>query len=169
VFPDLKVLSIRTCPSVTPEGLLSVLALPFLQHFDYYTRRPVPKSFVRGIAAQNPSLESISVNQGDSETYNCTWSAEEKKDFFKEHPRIRALNNLVSIKHFLVVIYLLAHFNDNSDASKPVFVFAAGKAGSVHLVAKLRKIFWKLQTRFLTLFNIVQVWTVSMRLYVPPN
>jgi len=69
--PDLKLLSIRACPSVTPEGLLSVLALPFLHHLDYYTANPVPKSFVRQIAAQNPSLESISVHTsatpGDSD------------------------------------------------------------------------------------------------------
>jgi len=116
LFAELKLLSIRACPSVTPEGLLSVLALPFLQHFDYYTAAPVPKWFVRGIAAQNPSLESISVHTSatppgdydespppdpssllDSMYMDAAWSAEEKKDFFKEHPRIKALHNLVSI------------------------------------------------------------------------
>jgi len=110
LFSELKVLSIRLCPLVTPEGLLSVLALPFLHHFDYYTRTPVPKSFVCGIAAQNPSLESISVHiaTGDSDEPpkpsssstdidHCAWSAEEKRDFFDKHPRIKAIHNLVSI------------------------------------------------------------------------
>jgi len=96
LFPGLKLLSIRACPSVTPEGLLSILALPFLQHFDYFTRRPVPKSFVRGIAAQNPSLETISVHTtGDSENSKTKWTTKEKKAFFKKHPRIKALHNLV--------------------------------------------------------------------------
>jgi len=108
--PGLKMLSICSCPSVTPEGLLSALALPFLQHFEYYTRTPVPKSFVWGIAAQNPSLESISVHftTGDTDNPepndnnpvdidNLAWSAEEKKAFFDKHPRIKALVNLVSI------------------------------------------------------------------------
>jgi len=103
-------LSIRACPYVTPKGLLSVLALPFLQHFDYYTSSPVPKSFVWGIAAQNPSLETISVHTatGDSDNYSgpnkensvdidnwTAWSAEEKKAFFAKHPRMKALVNLV--------------------------------------------------------------------------
>jgi len=89
MFSGLKVLSIRDCPSVTPEGLLSVLALPFLKHFDYYTRRRVPKSFVWGIAAQNPSLESINVSK-------TKWTTKEKKAFFDKHPRIKAIHNLVS-------------------------------------------------------------------------
>jgi len=118
VFPDLKVLSIRACPSVTPKGLLSVLALPLLQHFDYFSSSPVPKSFVHGIAGQNPSLESISVRStffsGDSSEdpgrpnpssldmdnnsmVDFAWSIEDKKAFFKKYPRIKALNNLVSL------------------------------------------------------------------------
>jgi len=110
LFPELKLLSIRACPLVTPEGLLSALALPFLQHFDYFTMNPVPKSFVWSIAAQNPSLETISVHiTGDSndpgpnnpvDIDNGPWSSEEKKDFFKKHPRIKALNNLVSIPSY---------------------------------------------------------------------
>jgi len=109
LLSELKVLSIRACPSVTPEGLLSVLALPYLQHLDYYTASPVPKSFIWGIAAQNPSLETISVNQGDSETdKEEAWSAKEKKDFFDKHPRIKALVNLVGIP--LSAITIKAHF-----------------------------------------------------------
>jgi len=120
--PELKVLSIRACPSVTPECLLSVLALPFLRNLDYFTERPVPKSFVRGIAAQNPSLETISVHTtGDTddspgpniddpeEIDNGPWSAEEKKAFFKQHPRIKALHDLVSNASAVT----LAHFNVN--------------------------------------------------------
>jgi len=104
-FPDLKGLSIRACPSVTPHGLLSALALAFLQHFDYFSKSPVGKSFVRGIAAQNPSLETISVRLyttggSDERTNpldidNRAWSSEEKTDFFRKHRRIRALHNLV--------------------------------------------------------------------------
>jgi len=106
LFPELKLLSIRACPLVTPEGLLSVLALPLLQQLDYYTASPVPKFFVRGIAAQNPSLETISVHTTDDsndphnpslDIDNCALSTEEKKAFFKKHPRITALNNLVRI------------------------------------------------------------------------
>jgi len=106
------VLSIRGCPSVTPECLLSVVALPYLQHFDYYTAAPVPKSFIWGIAAQNPSLESISVHTtGDSETdEEEAWSAEEKKDLFDKHPRIKALYNLVSIPFAINAIIIVAHF-----------------------------------------------------------
>jgi len=107
------VLSIRACPAVTPEGLLSVLAIPFLVHLDYYTGSPVvPKSFVWGIAAQNPSLETISVHTatGDSEKVGLpTWSTQEKNAFFKEHPRIKALHNLVSMISFAMVMHV-GHF-----------------------------------------------------------
>jgi len=99
---------------VTPEGLLSVLALPFLQHLDYFTTSPVPKSFVWGIAGQNPSLESISVHTtnddgGEPDNWDWPWSAEEKAAFFKEHPRIKTLDNLVSILCNYVIISL-CHF-----------------------------------------------------------
>jgi len=114
LFPELKVLSIRACPSVTPEGLLSVLALPFLQHFDYFTPSPVPNSFVWGIATQNPSLESISVHltTGDSEKVGLpAWSTQEKKAFFKQHPRIKALVNLVSTCYCSNYLMLICHFS----------------------------------------------------------
>jgi len=65
-----------------------VLALSSLQHFDNFTMNPVPKSFVLGIAAKNPSLETISVHTtGDSDepvpNYpvdidKWSWSSEEK-------------------------------------------------------------------------------------------
>jgi len=95
---------------VTPEGLLSVLGLPFLQNFDYFTAGPVSKPFVWGIAGQNPSLETISVHtsSGDSDRNTdiwAWWSSEEKKEFLKEHPRIKALHNLVSISSNYPVIF----------------------------------------------------------------
>jgi len=121
-FPDLKALSIHSCPSVTPEGILSVLSFPFLPHFEYYTRTPVFKSFVRGNAAQNPSLQDVSDqttrdmdNNHPGPTNNnlvdndnwVYWSAEEKKSFFKKNPRIKALHNLVSI-HYDLLLWLVS-------------------------------------------------------------
>jgi len=102
LLPELKLLSIRACPSVTPEGLFSVLVLPFLQHFEYYTRRPVPKSFVWRIASQNPSLETIRILTTDkSDVPPNPWWSNEKKDLFKQHPRIKALNLVKTmLRHF---------------------------------------------------------------------
>jgi len=94
LLPELKPLSIRACPSVTPQGLFSVLVLPFLQHFDFCTKRPVPKSLVWRIALQNPSLGTVRILTTDKSDAlpNLWWSNEEKKDLFKQHPRIKALN-----------------------------------------------------------------------------
>jgi len=111
LFPDLKELIIRACPLVTQEGLRSVLALPFLQHLDYCTSRPVSKSFVREIAAQNPSRETISVQiEGDVDNRgpkpldinHFAWTPEEKRDFLRKHPRIKELNIEQPRKHSFI-------------------------------------------------------------------
>jgi len=87
-----KTLSIRAC-RVTPEGLLSCLRLPFLRRLDYLTMRPVSKSFVVDIAAQNPSLEVMSVyieSSDDDDPENVKYILKEMN-----HPRLRRLTNLV--------------------------------------------------------------------------
>jgi len=91
-FAELRVLTLDSCGSLTPGGLLSWLTMPFLKHFTFVTYREVPESFLRQIVEQNPSLESISVNFSA-----CGWDdkPEAKEAFIKNHPRIKALNNLV--------------------------------------------------------------------------
>jgi len=90
----LKSLSIRLCPSVTTEGLVSCVKLPYLQHFDYITRDPIPKSFVARIASQNPSLEAITVHLSNMSVDNRLTM----DDILKEitHPRLTTLINKVS-------------------------------------------------------------------------
>jgi len=55
-------MSIRACPKITPDGLLSCVALPFLQRFEYWKKYwyAIPDDFMIKIASQNPSLEVIS-------------------------------------------------------------------------------------------------------------
>jgi len=47
---------------VTPEGILSILKLPFLRRFEYVAPVRVSNSFAWQILPQNPSLELLAVN-----------------------------------------------------------------------------------------------------------
>jgi len=60
---------------------------------DYLTKTPVSKTFVAELAAQNPSLEVISVHLASPDGDD----SEDVKGFLKEinHPRLRTITNLV--------------------------------------------------------------------------
>jgi len=61
----LKEFSIRSCPFVSPKGILSCLRFPSLLRFDYVSAKRLLKSFVLLVLSQNPSLELLAVNLVD--------------------------------------------------------------------------------------------------------
>jgi len=89
----LKELSITDCDSVTPDGILSCVKLPFLRHFKYVALSRVSKSFVLQICSQNPSLESIAVN--------CSGSTSEvAKEVKVNNPRLTKLRTTIDLVSF---------------------------------------------------------------------
>jgi len=126
LFLDLQVLSIRACPFVTPEGLLSsVLAVPFLQHLDYYTGTPFPSRLPVG------SPPRIRISSGDNQlphyrrlrrstrpvvvlwlwdVVGCRYESGLQPP--GHHSRIKVLHNLVSIPFAMYyVIYVCSSFS----------------------------------------------------------
>jgi len=62
IVVGLKELSIRKCPLVTPDGILTCVHFPCLRRFDYVAPVYVSKSFVFTLLSQNPSLKLLAVN-----------------------------------------------------------------------------------------------------------
>ncbi|CAL8096769.1 unnamed protein product [Orchesella dallaii] len=65
-------LTIRSCPNVNPDEILSVAEFPHLRSFDYYRNVDLPKETLLQIVRQNPCLEELSLHTRsyDSEYVN---------------------------------------------------------------------------------------------------
>jgi len=151
-FAGLKLLSIRSCPSVTPEGILSFLRLPTLKRFDYLTKDPVHKSFVVQLACQNPNLEVLSLKLSSDADNNKDDNPLCTKEFLREisHPRLRTLINFVKIHNFQsrrqsshTIFFERRSSNDpdsDSDADDPMQGYLFGRPDPAMLHIPLRGI-----------------------------
>jgi len=121
-FAGLKFLSIRSCFSVTPEGILSCLRLPSLKRFNFLTKDPVHESFVVQLVSQNPNLEVLSLKLTSEECKDdnprCTKSILQGIS----HPRLRTLIDLAtqSRRGFLIERRSPNDPDSDSDADDPM-------------------------------------------------
>jgi len=109
---DLKVLSLRSCPLVTSDTILSCLHFRFLQKFDCVAAERVPSSYVVNIILQNPSLTHVAAN----------FDKYEEEVMLKECNKTQRPMKLINLVTFVNTFYLQMlqlrdKINDNSNDS----------------------------------------------------
>jgi len=106
---DLKVLSLRSCPLVSSECILSSVRFPFLQRFDYIAARKVRSSFVVRILSQNPSLKSLAVN------FETTEEKVMREECNNKLRPVKLMNLVIYFNAFIPMLQLRHMSNNNSN------------------------------------------------------